>query len=306
MRPARAVSKNGPVWADPIADAAQSKLEPALYVTATPIGNLRDITLRALGALAACDLILCEDTRVTRKLLTAFDIAKPLKTYHDHNAAKMRPRIVDWLRQGMSICLVSDAGMPLVSDPGYQLVRAVQEAGLRVTVLPGASAPLAALTLSGLPSDSFFFAGFLPVKAGVRQRRLSALRAVPGSLIFFESGPRLAAALKEMEAAFGQRKAAIAREITKKFEEVRRGSLAALAAHYAATPPPKGEIVIVVAPPSQGEENALDPEVELRRALKFSSTKKAVAEVAALTGLPRKKIYDLALSLNADGDHGPD
>ncbi len=273
-------------------------------MTATPIGNLQDITLRALTSLAACDLILCEDTRVTRKLLTAFGIAKPLKSYHDHNAAKMRPRILDWLREGMSICLVSDAGMPLVSDPGFQLVRAVLEAGLKVTVLPGASAPLAALALSGLPSDSFFFAGFLPAKAGARQRHLHGLRAVPGSLIFFESGPRLAATLKQMEGSLGSRNAAIAREITKKFEEVRRGTLETLATHYAAAPPPKGEIVIVVAPPPQGDENLIDPEAELRRALKFSSTKDAVAEVAALTGLPRKTVYDLALGLKNEGDHG--
>jgi len=168
--------KNNPNWADPIASLKQSKLEAALYVTATPIGNLRDITLRALTTLAGCDLIVCEDTRVTRKLLTAFDIAKPLKSYHDHNAAKMRPRILEWLRQGMSICLVSDAGMPLVSDPGYQLVRAVQEAGLKVTVLPGASAPLAALVLSGLPSDSFFFAGFLPANRAARLDPVVAVR----------------------------------------------------------------------------------------------------------------------------------
>lgn len=290
------------VRAEPIAQYEQSKLEPGLYITATPIGNLRDITLRALDALMACDSIICEDTRVTRKLLTAFGIVKPLKTYHDHNAAKMRPRILQSLSRGASICLVSDAGMPLISDPGYQLVRAAVGEGLKVTVLPGASASLAALALSGLPSDKFLFAGFLPAKAGPRRRQLQALRAVPGSLVFFEAASRLGSTLNEMHQVLGPRGAALAREITKKFEDVRRGSLQELAAYYAAHPPPKGEMVIVIGPPSKENDRALDPQAELRRALHYSSTKAAVAEVAALTGLPRKKIYDLALSLQAAGD----
>lgn len=274
------------------------QLAPGLYVVATPIGNLRDITLRALEVLRAADLVLCEDTRVTHKLLERHQLSPKLAAYHDHNAASVRPRVLAELAKGSAIALVSDAGTPLVSDPGFKLVEAAIEAGHRVFPIPGASAALAALVAAGLPSDRFFFEGFLPPKSGARKARLSELRAIPATMIYYESGPRLAESLSDMAATLGARDAAVCRELTKAFEEIRRGTLSDLAAHYEEAGTPKGEIVVVVAPP--GETPLLDEEdieQKIKTALKTLSLKDASAAIAAETGLPRKEIYARALAL---------
>jgi 16S rRNA (cytidine1402-2'-O)-methyltransferase len=279
------------------------RIEPGLHIIATPIGNLGDITLRALQALAGADLIACEDTRVTRKLLDRYAIATPLTPYHDHNAAKARPMLLRRLAEGSAIALVSDAGTPLVSDPGFKLVRAAQEAGHAVTALPGASATLAALTVAGLPTDQFFFAGFLPPKQAARRASIAELGRIPATLVLFEAGPRLAATLADLAAGLGSREAAICRELTKLHEEVRRGDLAALAQSCEGSEL-RGEIALVIAPPqapvraSAGETDTL-----LRAALARVSLKDAVGEVADVTGMPRRELYQRALVLAKEADH---
>lgn len=274
------------------------KLAPGLHIVATPIGNLGDITLRALEALAGADVIACEDTRVTRKLLDRYGIATPLTPYHEHNAAQARPMLLNRLLQGASIALVSDAGTPLVSDPVFKLVRAAQEAGLTVTTLPGASSLLAALTVAGLPTDQFLFAGFLPPKQAARRSRIAELGHIPGTLVFFETAPRIAAALADLADGLGQqRQAALCRELTKLHEDVQRGSLRALA-DACADKEPRGELVLVVAPPpARQPASAAEMESLLREALSRGSVKDAVDEVADLTGLPRRDVYQRALAL---------
>ncbi|HZF34383.1 MAG TPA: 16S rRNA (cytidine(1402)-2'-O)-methyltransferase [Candidatus Angelobacter sp.] len=269
-----------------------------LAIVATPIGNAGDITLRALDLLRRADRIACEDTRVTGRLLARYGIATPLLAYHEHNAARMRPLLLERLRRGETIALVSDAGTPLISDPGYKLVRAAVEAGIPVTTLPGASAALAALVSSGLPTDRFFFAGFLPPRMAARRTELAGLAGIAATLIFFESAGRLAATLADMAAVLGARDAAVARELTKLYEEVRRGKLAELAEHYAAAGPPKGEIVIVVGPPATAAE-ASDEAIDdaLRGALATSSLRDAVAAVTAALDAPRRRVYARALAL---------
>jgi 16S rRNA (cytidine1402-2'-O)-methyltransferase len=282
------------------------KAAPGLHIVATPIGNLGDITLRALATLAGADLIACEDTRVTRKLLDRYAIATPLTPYHDHNATAARPRLLQRLAEGAAIALVSDAGTPLVSDPGYKLVRAVQEAGYSVTSLPGPSAPLAALAVAGLPTDQFFFAGFLPPKQTARRARIAELARIPATLVFFETGPRVAATLADLAAGLGLREAALCRELTKLHEEVRRGDLETLARTYAAGGELRGEIVLVIAPPAAQEQpNADDAETLLRQALARVSLKDAVGEVALATGLSRRDLYQRALALAKEHDHRP-
>jgi 16S rRNA (cytidine1402-2'-O)-methyltransferase len=284
---------------------AAPPLAPGLYLVATPIGNLRDVSLRALEILAAADVIACEDTRVTRKLLSHYGIATPLTPYHDHNAATARPKLIARLAEGARVALVSDAGTPLVSDPGYRLVRAAQAAGHPVTAAPGASAVLAALSLAGLPTDRFFFEGFLPAKEAARRARIAALARIPATLVLFETGPRLAAALADLAAGFGDREAAICRELTKLHEEVRRGSLSELAHAYRELPEPRGEIVIVTAPPpEQQPAGAEEVDALLRNALERLSVKDAVDEVAGVSGQPRRDVYRRALALKADDD-GP-
>jgi 16S rRNA (cytidine1402-2'-O)-methyltransferase len=282
---------------------AVAKLASGLHIVATPIGNLGDITLRALETLAGADLIACEDTRVTRKLLDRYDIATPLTPYHDHNAAKARPMLLRRLAEGAAIALVSDAGTPLVSDPGFKLVRAAHEAGLAVTALPGASAVLAALTVAGLPTDQFFFAGFLPPKEAARRSRIAELGRIPGTLVLYESGPRVAATLADLAAGLGAREAALCRELTKLHEEVRRGDLATLAQSCAVNEP-RGEIVLVVAPPQAPQlPSVSETDVLLRDALARVSLKDAVGEVADATGLPRRDVYQRALALvKAEGE----
>lgn len=274
------------------------KPAPGLHVVATPIGNLGDVTVRALETLAGADVIACEDTRITRRLLERYGIATPLMAYHDHNAAVARPRLLARLDAGERVALVSDAGTPLVSDPGFKLVVEAAEAGHKVFPLPGASALLAALVSAGLPTDCFLFDGFLPTKTSQRRSRIVALAHVPASLVFYESGPRLAECLADLSESLGPRKAAVCRELTKTFEEVRRGDLPALAAAYAGEAPPKGEIVVVVGPPI--EEAAGDAEVDaaLARALETGSLKDAVANVTQLTGRPKREVYARALALS--------
>jgi 16S rRNA (cytidine1402-2'-O)-methyltransferase len=276
-------------------------LSPGLHIVATPIGNLRDTTLRALEVLAAADVIACEDTRVTRKLIDHYGITTPLTPYHDHNAAEARPKLIARLADGKAVALVSDAGTPLVSDPGFKLVRAAQEAGHAVTTAPGASAALAALAVAGLPTDRFFFEGFLPPKSGQRQSRIAELVRIPATLLLFETGPRLAASLADLAEGLGAREAAVCRELTKLHEEVRRGDLATLAAHYESAGEPRGEIVLVIAPPAAPSEDAADLDTLLRNALTRVSVKEAVAEVAAVTGHPRRDVYQRALKLAKDG-----
>lgn len=270
-----------------------------LIVVATPIGNLGDISLRALDALREADLILCEDSRVTAKLARAHGITTPFFAYHEHNADRVRPAVIERLKKGELMALVSDAGTPLVSDPGYKLVRACHEAGIPVTVAPGASAVLGALVVAGLPTDRFFFAGFLPPKRAGRLAALKALAAVPGTLVLFESPRRLAESLADMAAALGDREAAVVRELTKLYEEVRRGRLSELATAYDAAEPPKGEIVVVVGGPAARDEEvsaaALDRHLE--DALARLSVRDATAEVAASLGMPRRRVYERALAL---------
>jgi 16S rRNA (cytidine1402-2'-O)-methyltransferase len=275
---------------------------PGLHLVATPIGNLRDVTLRALEVLAGADLIACEDTRVTGTLTRHYGIATPLTPYHDHNAETARPKILARLAQGGSVALVSDAGTPLVSDPGYKLVRAVCEAGHVVSALPGASAVLAALSVAGLPTDRFFFEGFLPPKQAARQKRIAVLGAIPATLVLFESGSRLPATLADLAARFGARAAAICRELTKLHEEIRRSDLASLARHYEADAETRGEIVIVIAPPADDTAQADDLDELLRGALARVSVKDAVGEVALATGRPRREVYQRALELSKDAE----
>jgi 16S rRNA (cytidine1402-2'-O)-methyltransferase len=291
---------------DHLVDAGS--LAPGLHIVATPIGNLGDITLRALATLAAADLIACEDTRVTRKLIDRYAISTPLTPYHDHNAATARPQLLRRLAAGAAVALVSDAGTPLISDPGYKLVRAAQEAGHRVTALPGASSALAGLTVAGLPTDQFLFAGFLPPKQAARRTRIAELARIPATLVLFETGPRIAATLADLAAALGDRDAAICRELTKMHEEVRRGTLATLA-QASVTGEIRGEFVLIIAPPTERQQSGDQTDGLLRRALARASLKDAVGEVAMATGLPRRALYQRALELtkanNRDTSDGP-
>lgn len=278
---------------------AAGHIAPGLHIVATPIGSLADVTIRALEALAGADLVLCEDTRVTRKLVSHYGIATPLAAYHEHNAAEMRPKIVARLAAGDRIALVSDAGTPLVSDPGFKLARDAIAAGAHVTAAPGPSAVLAALVLSGLPTDRFFFEGFLPPKQHARRARIGELMRLPATLVLFETGPRVADSLADLAAGLGDRQAALARELTKRFEQVRRGGLVALAAALGGEPAPKGEIVLVIGPPAEAAPDAEDIDALLRGALARTSLKDAVAEVALASGVARRDVYARALELKA-------
>lgn len=286
-------------------------LIPGLYIIATPIGNMGDITLRALETLRRADAIACEDTRQAGKLAAAYGISAPRLPYHDHNAAEMRPKILSMIAGGKTVALVSDAGMPLISDPGYKLVAACVEKGLYVTCVPGASASLTGLVLSALPSDRFYFGGFLPPKSGARKNQLAALKNIPSTMVFYETAPRLAASLADMAETLGNRPAAVARELTKKFEEIRRGTLAALAAHYAEAGEPKGEIVVIVGAPDEAEaaaqydDAAVDQMIEEALTQKGLRVKDAAAFVAAETGRRKNDVYQRALLVKkrlADGD----
>jgi 16S rRNA (cytidine1402-2'-O)-methyltransferase len=270
-----------------------------LHLVATPIGNLGDVTLRALETLAGVDVIACEDTRITHRLTERYGISAQLKPYHEHNAAQARPKLLEILAQGGSVALVSDAGTPLISDPGYKLVREVYAAGHQVITLPGPSAVLAALALAGLPTDRFFFDGFLPPKQGARRARLGELAPIDATLVLFEAGSRIQNSLRDLaEVLGGGREAAICRELTKLHQEVRRAPLAALA-EIADTLETRGEFVVVIGPPDPSaqmmSEDALDR--HLRDALTRASVKDAVAEAVELSGRPRREIYARALEL---------
>jgi len=276
-----------------------------LYLVATPIGNLGDVSLRALETLAAVAVVACEDTRVTRKLFERYGIVTRLMAYHDHNAATARPKILARLRDGEAVALVSDAGTPLVSDPGLKLVQAAQAAGHPVMALPGASAVLAALAVAGLPTDRFFFEGFLPPREAARRRRIGELAAIPATLVLFETGPRVAAMLSDVAAGLGRRPAAICRELTKLHEEVRRGDVAALARAYAEGAETRGEFVVLVGPPADKEQRgSADVDALLRDALSTGTVKTAVETVAAATGCQRRLVYQRALAMTRKNDDG--
>jgi len=279
-----------------------SALPGGLYIIATPIGNIEDITLRALNILKQVDLIACEDTRVSGKLTSYYDIEAQKIPYHDHNAEEMRPKLIAQLNEGKRIALISDAGMPLISDPGYKLVAQCAEENIPMTCIPGASASLTALVLSGLPTDKFMFAGFLPSKSAARRTALTEVKAVPASLIFYETGPRLAESLEDMQAVLGDRPAAVARELTKKFEEVQRGLFSTLIKHYQAIEEPRGEIVVIVGAPIEGQGEQWTDEVLDALLLKMideegMSVKDASAFVAAKSGLKKRDVYQRALLL---------
>ena len=274
----------------------QDKLEPGLYIVATPIGNLSDLSPRAAFILSHADLIAVEDSRVTAKLLRHIGAKRPMTPYHDHNADRVRPGLVEQMRD-RAVALVSDAGTPLISDPGFKLVRDARQAGIRVTTVPGPSAAVAALTLAGLPTDRFAFFGFLPAKAGARAAAIEEAGRFPGTLVFYESGPRLAASLAALRDGLGEREAAVAREISKAFEETVTGTLGELADRYADSPP-KGEIVIVVGQPGEAEP-AGEAEIDsaLREALTRLSPSRAAAEVAERLGVARRTVYERAQAL---------
>jgi len=292
---------------------------PGLYLVATPIGNLGDITLRALETLAGVDIIACEDTRITRRLTERYAISAQLKPYHEHNAEAARPKILQWLAEGLSIALVSDAGTPLISDPGFKLVREVSAAGHAVIALPGASSVLAALSVAALPTDRFFFEGFLPPKQTARRARLTELSRIEATLVLFESGNRVQDTLADLADIMGSREAAICRELTKLHEEISRGSLAELA-QGASELETRGEFVLVVSPPPADAKVMAEAALDdlLRSQLERGSVKDAVAHAVELSGRPRREVYARALELSrnlsknidtdlrAKGGHGED
>jgi len=284
--------------------AEAEPLTPGLHIVATPIGNLKDVSFRALGTLAAADVVFAEDTRVSRKLLAHYGITTPLIAYHEHNAAEMRPKIIARLKEGQALALISDAGTPLVSDPGYRLVEAVLAEGFNVVPVPGPSAVLAALVAAGLPTDRFFFEGFLPPKSAARRERLAALATISATLVFFESPHRLVDMLRDALETLGDRTAVVARELTKLYETVRRGTLQNLTSEFEAASRPKGEIVVLIGATVTSDRlneatEGLDD--RLRQHLTHLSVKDAVAVAVEETGLQRRQVYARAVAL-AKGD----
>lgn len=281
-----------------------SKYGPGLYVVATPIGNLGDITIRALDVLAAASLIVCEDTRHTGKLLAHYRIKAATQSYNDHNAPKVRPGLLKRLQDGEIVALVSDAGTPLISDPGYRLVTEAVEAGVSITAVPGASAVTTALSVAGVPTDRFMFMGFLPSREGEKAAMIDTVKHVPASLVFFESPRRLADSLAALQAGLGDRPAVVLRELTKLHETVERAPLSRLTALHAGRPAPKGEIVIIVEGASGREAGFSDEEVDqlIRDALLSDRPSEAARMVASQTGLPRKTVYSRLLALKNGHD----
>lgn len=296
----RTVQRAGEV----IRELIERPLPPGLYLVATPIGNLGDISLRALSVLARADVIAAEDTRHSKKLLFHFGIGGELTAYHEHNAERMRPLLIARIRAGFSVALISDAGTPLISDPGYKLAREALDEGLPVTSIPGPSAVLAALTSAGLPTDTFLFAGFLPPKSGPRRTRLEELRGVPATLVIFESAPRLPKSLADMADVLGPREATIAKELTKLHETVTRGTLDRLAGELSASETLKGEFVVVIAPPSPDEAEIGDELImqELKQALQGESLRDAVRSVTDALKVKRARVYALGLALDRKRD----
>lgn len=283
--------------ADALEEELAKPLGPGLYLVSTPIGNLADISLRALATLARADLIYCEDTRHSRKLFSHFGVAGEVHAYHDHNAVRERPRILARIGAGQSVALVSDAGTPLISDPGHKLAREALAAGFAVISLPGASAALAALTSSGLPTDRFFFEGFLPPKRGARRKRLEALSGIPATIVFFEAPSRLEAMLKDAGDIMGAREAAIAKELTKLHESVSRGTFAELASRAGDEIALKGEFVVLAGPPPPADVSDADIRAGLEAVLGGGSLRDGVKDVADMLNVPRKRVYAIALQL---------
>jgi 16S rRNA (cytidine1402-2'-O)-methyltransferase len=282
--------------AEELASLLAQDLSPGLYLVATPIGNLGDITLRALATLSRADVLYCEDTRHSGTLLAHYAVTRPLRPYHEHNARRERPRVLAELAAGKAVALISDAGTPLVSDPGYKLVREAVVAGHRVVALPGPSAPLVALASAGLPTDAFLFAGFLPPKSGARRTRLAELKAVPATLVLFEAPSRLAESLVDIAAVLGPREAAVARELTKLYEEVRRGPPAELA-EWAADANPRGEMVILVGPPLPTAVTDADIAAKLTPMLPVMSLSEAAKAVAEELGVAKSRVYEIGVGL---------
>ena len=280
-----------------LAAAVMTPLAPGLYLVATPIGNLGDITLRALAVLARADLVLCEDTRHSGKLMARYELAAPLEPYHEHNAAEVRPHVLSVLAAGKRVVLISDAGTPLVSDPGYKLVRAAIDGGHAVFAIPGPSAALAALAVAGLPTDAFFFAGFLPPKSGQRRARLAVLATIPGTLVLFEAPGRVADCLADIATVLGDRPVALARELTKLHETVRRGPASELARSLA-TEDLRGECVLLVGPPAAVVIDDAAIRAALTSALTTQSVSQAAREVSMALGVARTRVYALALELS--------
>lgn len=299
-----AASRIGTRAGQALSDLIAQPLPAGLYLVSTPIGNLGDISLRALAVLARADLIAAEDTRHSKKLLSHFGIHAELTPYHEHNAERERPRLLARMRAGFSVALISDAGTPLVSDPGFKLVREALDQDLAVTSIPGPSAAIAALTSAGLPTDSFFFTGFLPPKPGQRRARLGELKGMPATLVIYEAAPRLAKSLADMADTFGPRQAAVAKELTKLHETVMHGTLDLLAAELGGQETPKGEFVVVVAPPSKQETAVSDDRIvaELKATLKTDSFRDSVRKVTAALNVNRSRVYELGLSLSRKPD----
>ncbi len=280
------------------APEGQVKLTPGLYLVATPIGNLRDVTLRALDVLRSASVVACEDTRITRRLLDRYDITTPLSRYDDHSSEADRQRLIDRMKAGEAVALASDAGTPLVSDPGFKLVRAAIAEGVDVVPIPGPSSVLAALCLAGLPTDRFSFGGFLPEKQVARQNALNEALRLPGTIVVFESARRLPASLADLAAIAPGRPVVVARELTKHFEEAVRGTAAELAARYHKDGPPRGEVVLVIGPPDEADPDAADLDAALRSALRDLSVKEASSAVAFMLKLPRRQVYARAVELS--------
>lgn len=282
-------------------DFSSNFLPSSLYIVSTPLGNLKDLTARALETLKQVDLILCEDTRVSRILMQHYGISTPLKALHDYNEAQMVPFVIAQLQQQKRLALISDAGTPLISDPGYKIIQAVIEHDFLITALPGPSAIINALVLSGLPSHQFFFGGFLPSKSQERRQELQRLGKVPATLIFYESCHRLIDTLQDIGTLFGTRDVVVAREMTKKFEEIIRGNWQKVLNHFSEKPP-RGEIVLLIGPPSSQDQEWDDVklEYELRQSLGCQSLKAAVEEITLLSNLSKKVVYQKALILRKE------
>lgn len=281
---------------------ARNEFRPGLYLVATPIGNMGDMTLRGLDVLAAADLVVCEDTRVSGKLLARYGIEKPLLPYNDHNAVRQRAPILKKLQDGQCIAFISDAGTPMISDPGFKLVRECVEAGFYVTSIPGANAPLTALQLSALPSDRFCFIGFLPPKSAGRQKELTLWKNIAATLVAFESAPRLEASLADIKAVLGDRDVVVARELTKMYEEIKRASVSELIDYYREQGAPKGEIVLVIGAAPVQEANEDDVREQLKEYMKTMSKTEAAAQLVQEIGWSRKRLYDLALEIAKDDE----
>lgn len=288
-------TKKDRAWLLP--DAQNHQIRPGLYLVPTPIGHLSDMTIRALDVLNKADVIVCEDTRVTGKLLSYYGLKKTLLPYNDHNAARQRDKILEYLNSDQVVAQVSDAGMPMISDPGFKLMEMAREKDIYVTALPGANAPLTALLLSGFPSDHFCFTGFLPTKTGARKKALALWENVPGTLIIFESAKRLSKTLTDIQSVMGDVPVAVVREMSKLYEEVKKDAVQNLVSFYKNEGMPKGEITIVIGPRAKENKALEDYSNEVRDLLKTHSTKDVVSEIASRSSHAKKDVYDFVLKI---------